>query len=154
MINKKEQGLSLNTIIIAIIVLVVLVVLIMVFTGVLGNFTEGASECKNKGGFCKDGKTDRSCGTNIFGKDIPRLSQYDFSCKAPDGSNDDQRICCLDIGKKDTSPPSSNGRNTQAGDIGSRCEDSPCKANLRCIEEPEDPAIVPPVLVRKCRLPI
>ena len=39
--NKKAQGLSLNTIIIAAIVLIVLVVLIMVFTGRMGWFHIG-----------------------------------------------------------------------------------------------------------------
>lgn len=47
--DKKAQGLSLNTIIIAIIVLVVLVVIIMVFTGGIGGFTKGITTCDDKG---------------------------------------------------------------------------------------------------------
>lgn len=39
--NKKAQGLSLNTVIIAAIVLIVLVILVMVFTGRMGFFTRG-----------------------------------------------------------------------------------------------------------------
>ncbi len=39
--NKKAQGLSLNTIIIAALVLIVLVVLIMIFTGRMGWFNIG-----------------------------------------------------------------------------------------------------------------
>ena len=120
-------------------------VLIMVFTGVLGNFTQGASECKNKGGFCTDGKTDRSCGTNIFGKDIPRLSQYDFSCKSSDGSNDEQYICCLDLGKKPTPPPSSSGsgQNTELIAENKPCPfgatPNPCQRGLSCQCEDNNP---------------
>ena len=39
--NRKAQGLSLNTIIIAAIVLVVLVVLFLIFTGRMGSFAVG-----------------------------------------------------------------------------------------------------------------
>ena len=42
--NKKAQGLSLNTIIIASLVLIVLVVLILVFTGRISIFGEGVDE--------------------------------------------------------------------------------------------------------------
>ena len=42
--NKKAQGLSLNTIIIASLVLIVLVVLILVFTGRIGLFGMGLNE--------------------------------------------------------------------------------------------------------------
>lgn len=47
--DKKAQGLSLNTIIIAIIVLVVLVVIIMVFTGAFGGtIVPGINDCEKK----------------------------------------------------------------------------------------------------------
>jgi len=42
--NKKSQGLSVNTIIIAAIALIVLVVLIAIFTGRFGGFSEGIQE--------------------------------------------------------------------------------------------------------------
>ena len=58
--NKKGQGLSLNTIIIAAIALLVLVVLVMIFTGRMSVFTGGVSGCVNQGGNCD---TD-SCPTN------------------------------------------------------------------------------------------
>ena len=49
--NNKAQGLSLNTIVIAIIVLIVLVTLIAVFVGALGLFTKDITkDCTNKGG--------------------------------------------------------------------------------------------------------
>ncbi len=53
MTTKKGQGLSLNTIIIAIIVLVVLVVLVMIFTGYFGKiFTPTVGDCGSQGGKC------------------------------------------------------------------------------------------------------
>ncbi len=59
--TKKAQGLSLNTIIIAIIVLVVLVVLVMVFTGYIGKiFTPGVQSCVARGGVCE---ASTSCDT-------------------------------------------------------------------------------------------
>ncbi len=42
--NKKAQGISINTIIIAAIGLAVLVVLFAIFTGRLGSFTQGVQE--------------------------------------------------------------------------------------------------------------
>ncbi len=42
--NKKGQGLSLTTIIVAAIALIVLVVLVMIFTGRIGVFKEGVEE--------------------------------------------------------------------------------------------------------------
>jgi hypothetical protein len=44
MFNKKAQGLSLTTIIVAAIALIVLVVLVMIFTGRIGIFQEGVGE--------------------------------------------------------------------------------------------------------------
>jgi uncharacterized protein YpmB len=46
--DKKAQGLPINTIIIAIIVIVVLVVLVMVFTGSMGPFSTELVNCKSK----------------------------------------------------------------------------------------------------------
>lgn len=51
-LNKKGQGLPLNTIIIAIIVIVALVVIILIFTGNLVNFNKGANACLQSGGVC------------------------------------------------------------------------------------------------------
>ena len=51
--NKRGQGLSLNTIIIAAVALIVLVVLVMIFTGRMGAFTGGVNKCVNQGGACK-----------------------------------------------------------------------------------------------------
>ncbi len=51
-IMKKAQGLSVQTIIIAIIVLVVLVVLVAVFTGFFGGFNTDVNSCSTIGGEC------------------------------------------------------------------------------------------------------
>ena len=42
--DKKSQGISINTIIIAAIALIVLVVLIAIFTGKIGGFTAGVTD--------------------------------------------------------------------------------------------------------------
>jgi hypothetical protein len=54
---KKAQGMSMNTIIIAIIVLIVLVVLVMIFTGYFGGWTKGVARCQAGGGTCTDVST-------------------------------------------------------------------------------------------------
>ena len=75
--NNKAQGLSLNTIVIAIIVLIVLVTLIAVFVGALGLFTKDITkDCTNKGGTCQTKQTTGpACGTNDFGSDIKSNSR-------------------------------------------------------------------------------
>src|SRR3989338_4710530 len=67
-LNKKAQGLSLNTIIIAIIVLIVLVVLIMLFTGYFGSkFTPAVTSCENSGGICQPLQAGAArCGYDAF----------------------------------------------------------------------------------------
>ncbi len=76
--GRKAQGLSLNTIIIAIIVLIVLVVIIMVFTGYFGTrFTPGVTSCENSGGTCQFANADdgsNGCGYDSFGVSIAKLS--------------------------------------------------------------------------------
>ena len=84
--NKKAQGLSLNTIIVAIVVLIVLVVLIMVFTGYFGSrFTPAVTSCVNSGGVCQEssGITGAECGYNAFG-----------TAKTQIGASCDTGICC------------------------------------------------------------
>ena len=67
--NKKGQGLSLNTIIIAAIALLVLVVLVMIFTGRMSVFTGGVSGCVNQGGKCNSYDNEVAC-TNAGGSPI------------------------------------------------------------------------------------
>lgn len=47
---KKSQGLSLNTIIIAILVIIVLVIIVLIFTGRMGSFRKSIEDCETKGG--------------------------------------------------------------------------------------------------------
>ncbi len=66
---KKGQGLSLNTIIIAIMVIIVLVIIILITTGQLQKFTKGvdsqaSDECIKAGGYC----TNKDSCTGIGGK--------------------------------------------------------------------------------------
>lgn len=64
--SRKAQGLSLNTVIIAIIVLIVLVVLVMIFTGYFGRvFTPTVSNCATQGGKCN-----AQCNTETVGSEI------------------------------------------------------------------------------------
>jgi cell division protein FtsN len=53
--NKKAQGLSMETIVIAVIVLIVLAVLSIIFIGKMGIFGKSATDCqgKAKGAVCK-----------------------------------------------------------------------------------------------------
>lgn len=69
--NKRGQGLSITTIIVAAIALIVLVVLVAIFTGRLGGFSKGVAEtitCKNS---CK-----------AFGM------EFDYSLNKADCNND------------------------------------------------------------------
>ena len=70
--SKKGQGLSLNTIIIAIIVLIVLVVLVMIFTGYFGRiFTPSVKSCTAQGGQCASQCNSGQLGNEISGADCP-----------------------------------------------------------------------------------
>jgi hypothetical protein len=84
--SKKGQGLSLNTIIVAIVVLIVLVVLIMIFTGYFGSrFTPEVTSCANSGGVCQADSEDSAapCGYDAF--DTPK-AKLSATC--------DTGICC------------------------------------------------------------
>ena len=62
--DKKAQGLSLNTIIIAIIVLIVLVVIILVFTGAFGTIINpGIADCLTKPNQKCSSGTGVACGS-------------------------------------------------------------------------------------------
>ena len=91
--SKKGQGLSLNTIIIAIIVLVVLVVIVMIFTGVIGTvFVPGISSCEQKGGTCDKGD---DCG----GSNSGYVKAIGSHC-SPGGTRDQNSVCCIQAGFK------------------------------------------------------
>ena len=92
--DKRGQGLSLNTIIVAIVVLIVLVVLIMIFTGYFGTrFTPAVTSCQSSGGTCET-----ECGVDAFGNDIPQLNalcpvQGDVCCSKGLGVGEKQDTC-------------------------------------------------------------
>ena len=82
---KKAQGLSLETIIIAIIVLIVLVVLIMVFTGRMSIWGKGVDQCPAGPTYCVDSSIECS---NKFGNEY---------LPTPMNCNKDDSIdyCCM-----------------------------------------------------------
>ena len=83
--NKKAQGLSLNTIIIAAIVLIVLVVLIMVFTGRMGWFTRGIVNATNE----------MRCVEDLGGQELPE-SECPLYCRIllPLQKLEEGKVCC------------------------------------------------------------
>jgi hypothetical protein len=83
--NKKGQGLSITTVIVAIVVLVVLVVLVMIFTGYFGKiFTPAVQTCSSQGGVCKPAI---EC-TSIFGGEAGDGETIDAECTG------DGIVCC------------------------------------------------------------
>ena len=87
----KAQGLSLNTIIIAVLVLVVLVILILIFSGKMGGFRRGINSCD---GYCAE--TSSSCGEN-------ENPIYLINCDDDgDGKADDGNYCCKPATWKNT----------------------------------------------------
>src|SRR3989338_4796223 len=92
---RKAQGLSLNTIIIAIVVLVVLVVVIMIFTGYFGGkFTPGVTSCQSSGGVCQVAVAGATspCGLDAFDNKVENINAKD--CVTP-------KVCC----RKGLTPP-------------------------------------------------
>lgn len=86
--TKKAQGMSLNTVIIAIIVLVVLVVLVMIFTGYFGKiFTPTVGDCGSQGGKCAP-----ACNTGDVGYEIQKAR----GCPSTLGGADTK--CCASVG--------------------------------------------------------
>ena len=96
MMNKKAQGLSVHTIILAVIGLIILVVIVLMLTGKLGDFGKGAESasesyiktCEELGGASLE---DRETGCQsweepIISKDaFPGLGKNCCRCKTWDG---------------------------------------------------------------------
>lgn len=119
--GKKAQGLSLNTIIIAIIVLIVLVVIIMVFTGYFGTrFTPGVTSCENSGGTCQTPVDEEDpCGFDAFGNEIPTLQG---ACQVQG------KVCCskgLGVGVKEET----------CGPLKQKCAGGTACVNDACVDE-------------------
>ena len=93
--SKKAQGLSLNTIIIAIIVLIVLVVLVMIFTGYFGKiFTPGVSSCASSGGSCVLASADCKDTFGNPGHYTVTKDCHDVSGAPPDPTHGPNAVCC------------------------------------------------------------
>ena len=89
--NKRGQGLSLNTIIIAAIALIVLVVLVMIFTGRMGGFTRGLGKATTCDQACKAGgyNTAKKGGDGVTtdgadGPGITTANKFQY-CDSSDG---------------------------------------------------------------------
>lgn len=76
--NKKAQGLSMNTIVIAALVLVVLVVLIVIFSGRMKDFGTNLKSCETLNGNCED-----SCNSN-------EATHRNTNCP-------ESQVCCVDV---------------------------------------------------------
>ncbi len=135
--DRKAQGLSLNTIIIAIIVMIVLVVIIMVFTGYFGSkFTPGVTNCENNGGACVFASEEEGCGYDSFGSRLAELKGRSCPNK--------EMICCakgLGTGSapKDESACGETGSAPCKTIIGTGCKDKSATVEdgLCTLPEPE-----------------
>lgn len=91
--SKKAQGLSLNTIIIAIIVLIVLVVVVMIFTGYFSKiFTPSVKSCTAQAGECAE-----QCNTGQLGNEV-------VSGECPKRTDGTSLRCCSKIAQDDFTP--------------------------------------------------
>jgi hypothetical protein len=98
MLNKKAQGLSVTTIIVAIIGLIILVAIILMITGKLGAFGEGASSVASCENSCK------SIGWVISSQDtsggcVDATSGTLFKRKIISGKYSDRlegKVCCCE----------------------------------------------------------
>jgi len=79
--NKKAQGLSLNTIIIAALVIMVLIILGLVFMGRMGSFGQKQESCQAKGGTCR---TECAEGEMEMAGILGGICPEDYSCCMPE----------------------------------------------------------------------
>ena len=90
--NKKAQGLTLNTVVIAILVLLVLVILSLIFLKGVKPISEGIAACENKGGAC--------IARNQCNPDTDRIITG-VSCSGADGKagtpDDVNEVCCVKL---------------------------------------------------------
>ncbi|MCP3682497.1 MAG: hypothetical protein GY861_07380 [bacterium] len=85
--EKKAQGLSLNTIIVAIIVLVVLVFLVLIFTGQITLFSGEIGKCSTKEGTCYE----------IAEGGCPPDTKSTSGRCADDREEDENYVCCIGL---------------------------------------------------------
>lgn len=101
--SSKGQGLSMQTIVLAILALVVLVVLVLIITGRFSIFSRSTDTCASREGVCSSELRPDSYGDCDFTHPIKTWTS-DCPCVAPP---EDERICkdkklgqcCLAVGK-------------------------------------------------------
>lgn len=92
--NKRAQGLPLNTIILAIIVIVVLVVIVMVFAGRMNIFTTNLANCNEQPNHkCSSTACDSSGGWTIDNQ---------YKCLGADKKPVAGMSCCVNTGQVET----------------------------------------------------
>ena len=84
--NKRGQGISINTIIIAVIALIVLVVLVAIFTGRLGLFSKGIQTI---------GDATKSC-SDQGGQPYSEKCPSNFVAIASSDAATEGNVCCVD----------------------------------------------------------
>lgn len=104
--NKKTQGLSLNTIIIAALVLVVLIVLWAIFTGRMGKFSSGLNECRGKcmpESQCQPPSVNAGgdCDEEESAEEGTKISDYGYNIlnpiKVAKGKEEGKMVCCIEL---------------------------------------------------------
>ena len=90
--GKRGQGLSMNTIVIAVIVLFVMVVLLLIFTGRISIFGSELKNCVKTGGQCSS-DTSGNCGDTTF-TDLNGDGIRDAIPDKPVNIGDESKIGC------------------------------------------------------------
>jgi len=85
MLNKRAQGISINTIIIAAIALLVLVIVAVIFMYRMGYFTHESTDCKQFRGSCEYG---RKCPDGQY-------KHPTAVCYLDNGDIDRNNACCV-----------------------------------------------------------
>ncbi len=85
MLNKKAQGLSMTTIVVAALALLVLVVLTLIFTGRMGPFSIGVEKSNDCETFCKS-----------LGRSGGEIKSDTTTCSDDDLKSIGNKECCCD----------------------------------------------------------
>jgi hypothetical protein len=154
-INKRAQGLSLNTVIIAVTVIIVLVVIIVIFTRGMAGFSGELPSCASKGGYCE-----ADCGANNYPVRNTDCDETGLLCCVPMSQTDGSKCRAMggvchgrdgvapnleSKGRLDCAPGEGCYVNSPCADAGYTCTQSAlaCPAgqtrqNLRCRSYPDN----------------
>ena len=128
--QKKAQGMTLHTIVIAAIVLVILIVLISIFTGYFGKFLPGfiaASERECTGDFSKAYRQCPDGTTQVFGNFKGTLDPEEVCCKKAaeekSNGNEDVDVCQREGGDCVDSCPEDNDNKEGSSNANEYCVD-------------------------------